>query len=184
MRLKGITLLETLVSLALVVLLFALLIPLFKVSSGALEAATRASVTAGHVSFRSDVRRAVRTMIVDSNDAFSPSGNENSLTLYSFEPIMARPQAQVQMVSVSLYEHEATVTRTALAPDQTVLFEDSRTYPLDLKLTFSFLPACQEALEWQDVLESPPIAIRLTHFDGAFWPDFTARRPLVSIDGC
>ena len=184
MRVRGITLLETLVSLALVTLLFTLLIPLLRLSSASLDTASRAAVEADQIAFRNDLRGAIQTMIVDNSGLFSPSGGGNNLTLYSHTLIMALPDAEVQTVTVALVGQTATVTRTALASDQSVLFEESRDYALGLTLAFSYLPACQDALDWEGSVTTPPLAVRLLNLEEGFWPDFIARRPAAATDGC
>ena len=185
MRIRAVTLLETLVALALVGLVFAILIPLLQLGGTTLTSATRAALTTEQISYRTILRGTFQQLTPLGSFGFRVRGDTQSITYYSHAEVEALPEMAVRLVSISLEETTARVTQVALSSDQSVLSEETQVFDLGVSLSISYLPPCGGPNEWQDVLEGfTPFAVELEAEGSGFWPDFVTTRPLAAADGC
>ncbi|MEM6386100.1 MAG: hypothetical protein AAF718_07685 [Pseudomonadota bacterium] len=96
------------------------------------------------------------------------------------------PNATAQRVSLTLEDNSLTLRQAAITGDGTELATTNSSAALESPLTLAYLASCEGGGEWVESWNDdvPPLAIRVTSDGAAFWPGYTAFRPIWEGDAC
>lgn len=185
-RLPAVTLLEVLVTLAVASLLLALATWLITLAGRAQNTAAASEARAEVVAFRHNLRRLFFTADPAGAADIPFEGTSDSLSFTSLSGLDALPNATAQRVFLTLEANTLTLRQTAITSDGTELATRMSSAAFTGALTLAYLATCSGGgawvASWND--DVPPLAIRLTSDEAAFWPGYTAFRPIWEGDTC
>ena len=188
MRLRGVTLLEMLVALALTGLVLVLVVQTIRLSGTAAAIAGRTAEDAKRVALRNELRAAFGQVLFASDEGYTLQGSAERIVFFARQSVDAYPDAYAIRTEVSREGTVLVVKRQIIDVNQRALALSRLDAPIgQAEVKFEYLAPCVFDEAWQSDWEQTgqiPVAFRISVEGDVFWPDFVAARPAIVTDGC